>query len=40
MELGFWIAPVAAVVIVGLCATFAYYTRPRLRRVRKRERDF
>ena len=40
MELGFWIAPVAAVVIVGLCAAFAFYTRPRSRAARKRQRNF
>ena len=40
MELGFWIAPVAVVVIVGLCAAIAYYTRPRSRAERKRPRDF
>ena len=39
MELGF-LAPVAAVVIVGLCAAFAYYTRPGSAMVRKRQRDF
>ena len=40
MEWGFWIAPVAAVAIVGLCGAFAYYTRPKFRFVRKRKRIF
>jgi cytochrome c-type biogenesis protein CcmH/NrfF len=40
MELGLWVAPVAAVVIVGLRTIVAYYTRPRRRTARKRERDF
>jgi hypothetical protein len=35
----FWIAPVAILVIVGLCAALAYYTRPNLM-LRKRKRDF
>jgi ribosomal protein L37AE/L43A len=39
MELGFWIAPVAAVVIVGLVAVFAAYTRPKLRMVLVRRPD-
>ena len=40
MELGFWIAPVAAVVIVGLCAALAYFTRPKRRMVGRRQRTF
>ena len=40
MELGFWIAPVAAVVIVGLCAALAYFTRPKRRMVLRRQRTF
>jgi hypothetical protein len=39
MELGFWIAPVAAVVIVGLCAVLAYVSRPKIRTVRRRIRN-
>jgi hypothetical protein len=35
-----WIAPVAAVVIVGLCAALAYLTRPKRRTVRRRVRNF
>jgi hypothetical protein len=36
----FWIAPIGAVLIVGLCAVFAYLTRPKLRLDRRRQRDF
>ena len=36
----FWIAPVAAIVIVGLCAGLAYVTRPKLTMMRKRRRNF
>jgi hypothetical protein len=36
---GFWIAPIGAVVIVGLCVLLAYYTRPNVR-LQKRKRDF
>jgi len=39
MEWGFWIAPVAAVGIVGLCAAMAYFTRPKLR-LKNRRRNF
>jgi hypothetical protein len=35
-----WIAPVAAVVIVGLCVALAYLTRPKRRTVRRRVRNF
>ena len=35
----FWIAPVAAIVIVGLCVALAYVTRPKLM-MRKRRRNF
>jgi hypothetical protein len=37
MEFGFWIAPVAAVVIVGLCVALVYFTRPKIRLLRRRD---
>jgi hypothetical protein len=37
MEFGFWIAPVAAVVIVGLCAALVYFTRPKIRPLGRRD---
>jgi hypothetical protein len=35
MGFGFWVAPVGAVVIVGLCAALVYLTRPKIRLPRR-----